>query len=223
MPSWRSRDRPGFVRFLAGPTETAGEADAPRSRSAQIQGLPARDLVADAPADRARRRDDRAADLPADGARVLRDGDRSLARAPLAQHVRDLDRRAREAGNRRPSAIIRVGFALVTIGMGALVPIVPRPTPGGPCSSPCSSRGPAWACWSHSSTTTRWPRSRRADRRGRRELGGGVVRAFVRAGVRRRHHAGDARPRSPTWRTRARCSLPPTSSASRTRWSRMRR
>ena len=65
-----------------------GQADAARPRPVQVQGLPVRDLRADAPADRARRHDDRAADLPADGARVQRDAGRPVARAALAEHVR---------------------------------------------------------------------------------------------------------------------------------------
>jgi EmrB/QacA subfamily drug resistance transporter len=36
----------------------------------------------------------------------------------------------KKAGTRRPSSIIRVGFALLTIGMAALVPIVPRADSG---------------------------------------------------------------------------------------------
>ena len=32
----------------------------------------------------------------------------------------------KKAGNRRPSSIIRVGFALLTLGMVVLIPIVPR-------------------------------------------------------------------------------------------------
>ena len=37
---------------------------------------------------------------------------------------------AKRAGDRRPSSIIRVGFALLTIGMVALIPIVPRADSG---------------------------------------------------------------------------------------------
>ena len=37
---------------------------------------------------------------------------------------------AKRAGNRRPSSIIRLGFALLTIGMLALIPIVPRADSG---------------------------------------------------------------------------------------------
>ena len=37
---------------------------------------------------------------------------------------------AKKAGDRRPSSIIRMGFALLTIGMVALIPIVPRADSG---------------------------------------------------------------------------------------------
>ena len=66
------------------------------------QLLQARRHRADAPADRARRHDDRAADLPADGARVRRDGGRPVARAAVAQHVRD--RAAGREEGREPAA-----------------------------------------------------------------------------------------------------------------------
>ena len=54
--------------------QARGEARAARRRPLHVEVLPPRDHLADAPADRARRADDRAADLPADGARVQRDG-----------------------------------------------------------------------------------------------------------------------------------------------------
>ena len=37
---------------------------------------------------------------------------------------------AKKAGKRRPASIIRVGFALLTIGMAALIPIIPRASSG---------------------------------------------------------------------------------------------
>jgi MFS family permease len=37
---------------------------------------------------------------------------------------------ARRAGTRRPSSLIRVGFALLTVGIGVLIPIVPRANSG---------------------------------------------------------------------------------------------
>src|SRR3954451_18527165 len=36
----------------------------------------------------------------------------------------------RKAGNRRPSGIIRWGFAILTLGLAVLVPIVPRAESG---------------------------------------------------------------------------------------------
>ena len=60
---------------LAGASQARGEADPARPRLVPIEDVPVRDLGADAPEHRARRRDDRAADLPADGARVRRDAD----------------------------------------------------------------------------------------------------------------------------------------------------
>ena len=81
-----------------------------------VDVLPARDLVADAPADRARRPDDRAADLPADGARVQRAGVRALARAAVAEHVRRRAPRREESRRAQPEQIIRAGFLLLAVG-----------------------------------------------------------------------------------------------------------
>ena len=77
--------RPGL---LAGATQARGQAGADRPGSVQVAALQTRDLRADAPADRARRNDDRPAALPADGARVQRAAGRRVARAAFAQHVR---------------------------------------------------------------------------------------------------------------------------------------
>ena len=82
------RGRDGWPGLLARAAQARGQADADRPGSVQVGALPARDHPADAPADRARRDDDRAADLPADGARVQRDAGRPLARAAVAEHVR---------------------------------------------------------------------------------------------------------------------------------------
>ncbi len=65
-----------------------GQADAARPRPVPVPALPDRDLPADDAADHPRRGDDRAAALPADDARVQRDGGRAVARAAVAQHVR---------------------------------------------------------------------------------------------------------------------------------------
>ena len=61
-----------LLRLLAGAAQATGQADADRPRPLQGEAVQARDLRADAPADRARRRDDHLADLPADGPRVQR-------------------------------------------------------------------------------------------------------------------------------------------------------
>ena len=60
-----------LARWLVA-AQARGQADAARSRPLQARPVPAGDLVADAAEHRARRRDDRAADLPADGPRVQR-------------------------------------------------------------------------------------------------------------------------------------------------------
>ncbi len=54
-----------------------------------------------------------------------------LALAPLSLSMFGMTMlAAKRAGDRRPSSIIRVGFALLTIGMLALLPIVPRADSG---------------------------------------------------------------------------------------------
>ena len=83
--------------------------------------------VADAAADRARRADDRAADLPADGARVQRDGGRPLARAALAEHVR----RRPASPESAPASAVRArssasAFCCSLLGVAALIPLVPH-------------------------------------------------------------------------------------------------
>ena len=78
------------------------QADAARPGPVPVQGVPARHQRADAPADRARRHDDRAADLPADGARVQRHGGRPVARPVVAEHVRRGARRREEGGQPPP-------------------------------------------------------------------------------------------------------------------------
>ena len=117
----------------------------------------------------------------------------------------------KRAGKRRPASIIRVGFVLLTIGIGGadpdraagglrLVLVVPLIIAG-------SGSGPAGVAAQQLHAV---PDLGGAGQRGRRrQLGGRVVRAVVRAGVRRRHHAGHALPRaSPTWRE-ASTVLPP--------------
>ena len=92
------RGRDGRLRLLARAPQAARA-----SRRCSIPTCSSRTLFrfghlrTDAAADRARRHDDRAADLPADGARVQRDAGRPVARAAVAQHVRGRAAR-REAG-----------------------------------------------------------------------------------------------------------------------------
>ena len=82
------RARYGRPDLVARAPKAPGPAHAARPRPVPIQGLPVRDHRSDAPADRPRRHDDRAADLPADGPRVQRHGRRPVAGPALAQHVR---------------------------------------------------------------------------------------------------------------------------------------
>ena len=77
----------GFAWWLVS-RKKRGEGDADRSRTVPLEGLPVGRQRPAAAADRARRDDDRAAALPADGARVQRARGRPLDRAALAQHVR---------------------------------------------------------------------------------------------------------------------------------------
>ena len=98
---------------------------------------------------------------------------------------------AKRGGDRRPSSIVRAGFALLLIGMVALLPIVPRaesgwylivPLLGGrlrlrPVGVPVEQL--------HAGADQRGT----DQRGGRRELGRRLVRAVVRLGVRRRDHA----------------------------------
>ena len=87
--------RPGL---LARATQARGQAGADRPGSVQVGAVPARDLRPDPPADRARRDDDRAAALPADGARIQRAGGGRVARSALAEHVRGGRPRRQEGG-----------------------------------------------------------------------------------------------------------------------------
>jgi MFS family permease len=101
----------------------------------------------------------------------------------------------KRAGRRRASSIVRVGFLLVTVGTGVLIPIVPRADSGW-------SRGPVGNCGLGArlvGVTAQQlhagPDLRGRSQRGRRsQFCSRVVRAVVRAGIRRRHHARDALP-----------------------------
>ena len=68
----RRRHRPRLARVVAPQAQARRQAGADRRGSLQVEVLPPRDLLADDAADRPRRDDDRAADLPPDGARVQR-------------------------------------------------------------------------------------------------------------------------------------------------------
>ncbi len=68
----------------------------------------------------------------------------------------------KRAGSRRPSSIIRLGFLLLTAGLLLLLPIVPRADSGWYLLVPLVIAGSGLGCWSPSSTTTPWPRSRRS-------------------------------------------------------------
>ena len=116
-----------------------GQADAARPRPVPVPALPARDLPADDAADHPRRGDDRAAALPADDARVQRDGGRTVARAAVAQHVRGrAARRAGRPGDRRPADIV---LRRIRADLGRAWPrssrSCPGPTPAGGWSSRC--------------------------------------------------------------------------------------
>ena len=78
-----------------------GKVTLARSRPVPAAALQDRGLRADAAERHARRGDDRAADLPADQARVRRPADRPVARPALADHVRRRD--PRRAQVRRPA------------------------------------------------------------------------------------------------------------------------
>ena len=95
-------DRARRARALgAGPLARAapprGQGDGARSRPVPAAALQGRDHRPDAAEHHARRGDDRAADLPADQARVRRAADGPVARSALADHVRRRDpRRAQD-------------------------------------------------------------------------------------------------------------------------------
>ena len=100
----------------------------------------------------------------------------------------------RRSGGRRASEIIRAGFALSTLGLALIVPIVPRADSGWYLVDPAGDRGrgarPAGVAAQQLHAR---PDRRRADQRGGRgELGVGVLRAVVRPGGGRRHPARDA-------------------------------
>ncbi len=98
----------------------------------------------------------------------------------------------KRAGDRRPAAIIQWGFALLTAGDGAADPDrAPgriRVGAGDPADHRGLRPGPPGVTAQQLHAV---PDQRGAgERGGRGELGGRVVRVVVRAGLRRRHHAG---------------------------------
>ena len=104
----------------------SGKATLLEPRAVPARALPSRDLPADAPADLARRRHDRAPDLPPDDAGVQRDAGGALPRTALPQHVRVAILMGKKAGRWRSANVVLVGFVLTTVGMGLIIPLVPR-------------------------------------------------------------------------------------------------
>ena len=100
----------------------------------------------------------------------------------------------RRAGRRRPASMIRAGFACLTLGTLILIPIVPRADSGFYLVVPLLIAGSGLGLLvSQLNNYTLSPDLRRAGQRG----GGGelrlrVVRALVRARVRRADPAGNA-------------------------------
>ena len=100
----------------------------------------------------------------------------------------------RKAGDRRPSAIIRLGFALLAVGLALLIPLVPRADSGWYLVVPLLIAGSGLGLLvSQLNNYTLAPISEeRVSEAAGVNSAGGLVRAVVRAGVRRRDHAGDA-------------------------------
>ncbi|HEY2771635.1 MAG TPA: MFS transporter [Solirubrobacteraceae bacterium] len=131
----------------------------------------------------------------------------------------------KKAGGVRPASIIRLGFALVTLGMVVLLPIVPRASSGWYLVLPLAIAGSGLGLLVSQLNNFTWRRSRRS--------GSARPLASTRRGARSgspsawRSAAQSCSPRSrwpsPTRPTRARCSPPPSSTKSRTRSSTTRR
>ena len=159
------------------------------SKRLQARGLPAAD-----PADRAGRHDDRAADLPADGARVQRAGGRPVHRSALAQHVRRRAAGREEGGQAAPEQRdpLRVPAPHRRARGAAPDRAASRLRLGPPRSAGDRGLGarPVGVPAQQLHALADLGGARQRGRR--RELGGGIVRAVVRLGVRGRDHAGDA-------------------------------
>ena len=108
----------------------------------------------------------------------------------------------RKAGGRRPSNIILVGFALCTVGYGADHPDrASHATRAGALFVPLLITGSGLGLLvSQLNNYTLSPiEEERVERSSRSQLGGRILRALVRAGDGRRHHARRSSPsRSPT-------------------------
>ena len=99
----------------------------------------------------------------------------------------------RRSGRRRASVIIRAGFALSTLGLALIIPIVPDADSGWYLLHPAGDRGSGarTAGVADQQLHARADRRRPDQRSGRRELGVGVVRPVVRPGRGRRDPARD--------------------------------
>jgi hypothetical protein len=111
-----------------------------------------------------------------------------LSIAPLSLSMFGVAILAGRGLKRRPASIILWGFVLVVAGLAILVPIVPIADSGWWLTIPLIISGCA-AQQLHAVADLR----RTGQRGSGRELGGRLVRPLVRAGVRRRDHARDAR------------------------------
>ena len=69
----------------------------------------------------------------------------------------------RKAGKRRPANIVLAGFALSTVGIAAIIPLVPRVDSGWYLVIPLLSPARGLACWSRSSTTSLWRPSPKSE------------------------------------------------------------
>ena len=125
------RNRARWFCPLACPSQTARQSGADRSRSLPFQALSTGDLSADAAADRPRRGHDRLADLPADGAWSTT----RCRRACQSHHSRSacspspyLPEGRPGRGDQAPSSAW--AFSCSLVGMGLLIPVVPRADSG---------------------------------------------------------------------------------------------
>ena len=151
-----------------------------------LPALQDRHHPADDAADHPRRRDDRAPDLLADDARVQRDGGWALPGPAVAEHVRGGHVGRAQSGKRRSSSVVRAGFALTTVGMALIIPLVPRADFGWWLIGPLLLAGSGLGLLvSQLNNYTLAPiEEERVSEAAGRELGRGVVRAVLRPGGR---------------------------------------